>query len=94
MKRFLTGLGIASAAAVVLARFRRRKPKPEPPAPDPAEELKQKLADTRSEDAPPAEPPAEEPEPLDERRRSVHDRGRAAIDDMLGGENLPGEESE
>jgi hypothetical protein len=96
MKRFLTGLGLATGAAVVLARFRRRKPAP-PPAADPAEELKQKLADTRADEAPPAaEPePAEEPDAaLDERRREVHDRARAAIDDMLGGENLPGEETE
>src|SRR6476619_895623 len=99
MRRLLTGLGLASAAAVVLARFRRRKPPP-PPAPDPAEELTQKLAETRTDEPPApaeAEPPGqpEQPEPpLDERRRSVHDRARAAMDDMLGGEDLPGEEAE
>jgi hypothetical protein len=94
MRRFLTGLGLATAAAVVLGRFRRRKQAP--PAADPAEELKQKLAETRTDEAPPdAEPEPEEQEaPLDERRRAVHDRARTAMDDMLGGEQLPGEESE
>ena len=93
MRRFLTGLGLAAAAAVVLGRFRRRKQAP--PAADPAEELKQKLAETRTDEAPPeAGAPEEQEAPLDERRRGVHDRARAAIDDMLGGEQLPGEESE
>ena len=94
----LTGIGLATAAAVVLARFRRRKPaQPQPAGPDPADELKQKLAETRAEEPGPPDQEAspEEPAaPLDERRREVHDRARAAIDDMLGGENLPGEESE
>ena len=92
MRRFLTGLGLAAAAAVVLGRFRRRKQAP--PAADPAEELKQKLAETRTDEAPPEPEPEEQEAPLDERRRGVHDRARAAIDDMLGGEQLPGEESE
>ena len=51
----------------------------------------------RRKQAPPAADPAEELKqeaPLDERRRGVHDRARAAMDDMLGGEQLPGEESE
>ena len=92
MRRFLTGLGLAAAAAVVLGRFRRRKQAP--PAADPAEELKQKLAETRPDEAPPEPEPEEQEAPLDERRRGVHDRARAAMDDMLGGEHLPGEESE
>ena len=92
MRRFLTGLGLAAAAAVVLGRFRRRKQAP--PTADPAEELKQKLAETRTDEAPPEPEPEEQEAPLDERRRGVHDRARAAMDDMLGGEHLPGEESE
>ena len=93
MRRLLTGLGLAAAAAVVLGRFRRRKQAP--PAADPAEELKQKLAETRTDEVPPEEPEADEQEaPLDERRRAVHDRARTAMDDMLGGEQLPGEESD
>lgn len=94
MRRLLTGLGLATAAAVVLGRLRRRKQAPA--AADPAEELKQKLAETRTDEAPPeVEPePEERQAPLDERRRAVHDRARMAMDDMLGGEQLPGEESE
>ena len=96
MRRFLTGLGLAAAAAVVLGRFRRRKPVPAPtPTADPAEELKQKLAETRTDEpSPESEPDAQEAPPLDERRRAVHDRARATMDDMLGGERLPGEESD
>ena len=92
MRRFLTGLGLAATAAVVLGRFRRRKQTP--PAADPAEALKQKLAETRTDEAPPEPELEEQDAPLDERRRGVHDRARAAMDDMLGGEQLPGEESE
>jgi hypothetical protein len=97
MRRSLTWLGVA-AGALAFWRWRLRRQKPAPPAPeDPAEELKRKLAESRSEQ-PPAPPEPERPRPdqpqasLDERRRAVHDRARQAIDEMLGGENLPGEE--
>jgi hypothetical protein len=97
MRRSLTWLGVA-AGAFAFWRWRLRRRKPAPPAPeDPAEELKRKLAESRSEEPPAAAEP-ERPRPeqpqgsLDERRRAVHDRGRQAIDEMLGGENLPGEE--
>jgi hypothetical protein len=101
MRRLLAWLGLA-AGALAFWRWRHgRKAAPpptavDPAAVDPAEELKQKLAETRS-DEPGAEPAAEpeEPQPsLDERRRAVHDKARQAMDDMLGGENLPGEETE
>ena len=96
MRRLLAWLGLA-AGALAFWRWRHgRKAAPPPAAADPAEELKQKLAETRSDepaDEPAAEP--EEPQPsLDERRRAVHDKARQAMDDMLGGENLPGEETE
>ncbi|HEY7691683.1 MAG TPA: hypothetical protein VH816_05010 [Gaiellaceae bacterium] len=101
MGRLLTWLGLAAGAAYVLSRFRRRPaPVPAPAAgrpADPAEELKQKLAESRADPEPAAqpEPPPEEPNAaIDERRRAVHDRARQAMDDMLGGEQLPGEESE
>jgi hypothetical protein len=73
------------------------EPSPEPPPPpesdDRAEELRAKLAESRtaepeSEEAP-AEPeppapeePAAEAESPEERRRRVHEEGRAALDDM------------
>jgi hypothetical protein len=64
---------------------RRRKPVPAP-ATDPAEELKEKLAESRAaEPRPEPEPEPEQPAaPLDERRRAVHDRARASIDEMRG----------
>ncbi len=68
------------------------------PAADPAEELRRTLDENRAA-APQAEPEpsaaaAVEPEPapsapeqpLDERRRAVHERGQAAIDRMRGAE--------
>jgi hypothetical protein len=96
MRRLLTWLGVAAGALVAFRRFRRRKPAAAEA--DPAEELKQKLAESRAEDpvaTPEPDPePAQPAVPLDERRRAVHDKARAAMDDMLGGERLPGEESE
>jgi hypothetical protein len=80
MKRLLAGLaGIAG-----IAWFRRRKPV----QPDPAEELKAKLAEAREaaddrEEFEAGEKPVDEaPDDVDTRRREVHDRARAAIDDQ------------
>ncbi len=73
----LTGL-----AALVAYFLRRRRPAPAPIEADPAEELRQKLdaarvrADAGSDGTPEAGPD------LEARRRDVHDRGRAAADDM------------
>ena len=65
--------------------WRRRAKEAAAPSADPAEELKQKLAESRSEaesaPAPEPEPPAAE---LDERRREVHERARASIEQMRG----------
>jgi hypothetical protein len=58
---------------------RRRKLVPAP-ATDPAEKLKEKLAASRAAEPEPEQPAA----PLDERRRAVHDRARASIDEMRG----------
>jgi hypothetical protein len=77
MGRFLAGVGLAAMFAWLFRR--RRKPAPVP-AVDPAEELKRKLAETRAED--PAHEPEQSAVPLDERRRAVHDRARASIDEM------------
>ncbi len=58
---------------------------------DRVEELRAKLAETRAAEpappVPPSPPPAPPPAPdatLDERRRRVHEEGRAAIDEMRG----------
>jgi hypothetical protein len=86
MRRFLAWLTCAVGVAWIVRRLRRRVPEP---AADPAEELRRKLDESRT-----GEPPApEESEPdapgLDERRRAVHDRGRAAIDEMRGRSSPP-----
>ena len=86
MRRFLAWTSAAIGAAWLLRRLRRRHTPPAP-AEDPAEELRRKLAETRPEETPgeaeaQPEPPAAAEAPLDERRRAVHERARAAIDDM------------
>ena len=83
MGRFLAGVGLATMFAWFFRRL--RKPQPAPAQPDPADELKQKLAESRTEEATP--PPKPDPEPeqsvgIDERRREVHERAQAAIDQM------------
>jgi hypothetical protein len=86
MKRltaWLTGV----AGGVAAARIFRRAPTPVPVRePDPADALRAKLAETKSaqpepEPAAPAKEPDDDP---DARRRAVHDRGRAAVDEMRG----------
>jgi hypothetical protein len=79
VNRFLAGLGVAVGLAWL---FRRKKKVAPAPAADPAEELRQKLAESRFPAEEPVEQP-EEPEPtLDARRAGVHDRGRDAIERM------------
>lgn len=84
MGRLLAWASAAIGAAWLLRRLRRRHTAPAP-AEDPAEELRRKLAETRPEETEvQPEPPAAPKAPLDERRRVVHERARAAIDDMKG----------
>ena len=83
MGRFLAGVGLATMFAWFFRRL--RKPQPAPPQPDPAEELKQKLTESRAEEAAPQperDPEPEQPMGIDERRREVHERAQAAIDQM------------
>ncbi len=80
-------------------RWLRRRPRvaaepgPEPPpTEDPAEELRSRLAESRTtetvvvDEAPPEpvaeQEPATDPESPDDRRRRVHEEGRAALDEM------------
>jgi hypothetical protein len=71
--------GLGLASAAAVVLARFRRRKPAPAEAEPPGQ--------------PGQPEQQEP-PLDERRRSVHDRARAAMDDMLGGEDLPGEEAD
>ena len=83
MKRltaWLTGV----AGGVAAARIFRRAPAPAPVVhePDPAEALRAKLAETKT--AQPEPQPAAPDDDPDARRRAVHERGRAAVDQMRG----------
>jgi hypothetical protein len=83
---------VAGAAGAAIAAWRKfRQPTPAPaPVEDPrAEELRQKLEESRAVvDAPEefdsAETTVDEAEPADvrDRREAVHERGRAAADEM------------
>jgi len=79
-------LGVAGAAAY---RALRRRPVPVPPADPRAEELRQRLDESRAlvgerEEFESAETPVDQAEPADvtDRRRAVHERGRAAAEQM------------
>jgi len=84
MRRFTAWLAGAAGGLAAYTLLRRRAKPAESAAETPdehdprAEELRAKLAETR--DAP--EPAA--PEDVESRRASVHEQGRAAIDEMRG----------
>jgi len=86
VRRLLTWLaGVAGGLAAYRALARRRRPAAEaaPEADARVEELREKLAQARApEEEPP--PPPEHVEPADpaERRRAVHEQGKAALDEM------------
>ena len=84
MRRLTAWLaGFVGGAAVY--RLFKRGPQPATER-DPAEALKAKLAEAKGADAPPQPSvegsPPEEPADVESRRSSVHDRARAAIDEM------------
>ncbi len=73
-----------AGAAGGLAAYRAATHRPTGAAvlePDPAEELRSKLAEARD-----VAPPEPDPEPAaqdpDDRRRAIHEHGRAALDEM------------
>jgi len=86
--------GAAGGAAAFRLLRRRRGGAPTAPPPEPAagadpraEELRAKLDETRREPAGEAEPQVESPSDVspEERRRRVHEQGRAALDEMQPG---------
>jgi hypothetical protein len=87
---WLGAIGVAGAAIV---RALRRK-QVSVPAPDPrAEELRQKLEESRAvvgerEEFESAETPVDEAD-ADDRRRAIHERGRAAAEQMRGDSGSP-----
>jgi hypothetical protein len=89
MRRLLGWIG-GAAGGITAYRLLRRRPSPQPTAAEPdtrADELRAKLAESRAAEPvveePPAEPaPVDEPESPEERRRRVHEEGRATLDEM------------
>jgi hypothetical protein len=86
MRRLLTWVLVSLGIAAVARRLRRRERYDElaPPADDgdPAVELRQKLAESRAEEESAAEPPVSPEASVEDRRASVHEQGRAAVDEM------------
>ncbi len=92
----MAGAGLAGFVAA-RSLVRRRRTAPAPAAADPrADELRQKLADARDvaddrDEFESAETTVDKAEPagdLAARRREIHERGRAAADEMRGGDGL------
>jgi hypothetical protein len=84
---------LAGAAGAAIAAYRKLRPMPAPtpaPADDPrAEELRRKLEESRTvaeeqhEEAASPETPVDEAD-VESRRAAVHERARAATDEMRG----------
>jgi hypothetical protein len=99
--RRLTAWIAGVAGGVVAYRFWRRQgqtaaepsaaaPETAPEAAEPderAEELREKLAESRAGDEPSPAEPEEPPEAVEERRQRVHEEGRAALDQMKSDES-------
>jgi hypothetical protein len=87
---FLGGLGVSRA---LRRKPRAAAPAPVPPPssePDPAETLKAKLAEARAAGEPESPGESDDGGDVEERRRSVHERARSAIDEMQGPGNGSG----
>ena len=87
MRKLIKIALIALGIRALLRWWKRRRGEAElaaPPPPDPADQLRQKLAESRSDDA--AEPEQTDDEPIEasvaDRRAEVHEQGRAALDEM------------
>jgi hypothetical protein len=88
MRRLLTWVVVTLGVAEIVRRLRRRgqqdeiAPAREPD--DPADELRRKLAESRSdeEEAAVPEPPISPEASVEERRANVHEEGRATLDEM------------
>ena len=78
---WMAGLAGIAALARLLSARRAKVGAPAPTASDPADALRAKLAETRSE--PGATEPEERDESLDERRARIHAKAQETIDSML-----------
>ena len=78
MKRLLALLAAGLGLTALLKRRSHRTP-----ATSPADDLRAKLAQAKSEEQqPPEEESVEEPQSVDDRRADVHASARRAIDDL------------
>ena len=86
MRRLADWIGGALSGVVVYRLWKRRQRPATAPVSeetdDRAEELRAKLAESRESDEPSPAEPGEDPASVEERRRRVHEEGRAAIDRM------------
>jgi len=88
MRRLAGWIGGAVWGFVAYRLWRRRRQPAVASAPTAeesdarAEELRAKLAEARAGEEPAPAEPGEDPESVEERRRRVHEEGRAAIDEM------------
>ena len=88
MRKLIKIALIALGIRALLRWWKRRRGEAElgtaPPPPDPADQLRQKLAESRSDDT--AEPEQTDEEQVEasvaDRRAEVHEQGRAALDEM------------
>jgi hypothetical protein len=84
MRKLATWVVVTLGIAALLHRLKRRRAAAEPAAPtapavDPADELRMKLAESRTESAATDAVPEAT---VSERRAEVHDEARAALDEM------------
>ena len=84
MKRLLAlAVGALGLTAWLKRRRERGAVTPPPAATTPADDLKAKLAESRSVEEPePSEPPVVEDPDVDARRADVHARARQAMDEL------------
>ncbi len=81
--RKLRGRGTGDVSTGEVSEFESPVEPPAMPASDdPADDLRRKLSETRTEAAAATGTPLEPEATIDERRAEVHDEGRAAIDEM------------
>jgi hypothetical protein len=78
--RRLLAVAVGGLGLGALLRRRRRRAVPLP-ATSPADELREKLAESRASEDEHAETPAEEGD-IATRRRDVHERARSSIDEL------------
>jgi hypothetical protein len=85
VRRLLTWAVVSLGIAALVRRLRRRSAQteiaPAPPETDPADELRQKLAASRTEEETTTAAAPETPS-VEERRAAVHEQGRSTLDDM------------